>query len=147
MITNQENYRESLRGIKKRIFMFGDEIKNYVDHPMIQPSLRAVGMTYELAINPSHAELLTAESSLTGRRINRFTHLHQSPLDLVRKIKMQRLLGNCTACCFQRCVGLDSFNALDVVTFQMDQELGTDYNQRFRKYLTHAVSYTHLTLP
>jgi 4-hydroxybutyryl-CoA dehydratase/vinylacetyl-CoA-Delta-isomerase len=33
---------------------------------------------------------------------------------------------------------MDSFNALDVVTYQMDRELGTNYNQRFRKYLTHV---------
>jgi 4-hydroxybutyryl-CoA dehydratase/vinylacetyl-CoA-Delta-isomerase len=33
---------------------------------------------------------------------------------------------------------MDSFNALDVVTCQMDQELGTHYNPRFRKYLAHV---------
>jgi 4-hydroxybutyryl-CoA dehydratase/vinylacetyl-CoA-Delta-isomerase len=138
MIVTREDYLESLRGIKKRIFMFGEEIENYVDHPMIRPSLNAVAMTYQLANHPEHAELMTAESSLTGQRINRFTHLHQSSQDLVDKVKMQRLLGQCTACCFQRCVGMDSFNALDVTTYQMDQELGTDYNRRFRNYLVHV---------
>ena len=138
MIKTREDYLKSLRGMKKRIFMFGEEIENYVDHPMIRPSLNAVAMTYELANDPIHAELMTAESNLTGQRINRFTHLHQNTQDLVNKVKMQRLLGQCTACCFQRCVGMDSFNALDVVTHQMDQDLGTNYNQRFRKYLTHV---------
>jgi 4-hydroxybutyryl-CoA dehydratase/vinylacetyl-CoA-Delta-isomerase len=138
MITTDEDYVKSLRGIKKRIFMFGEEIKDYVDNPMIRPSLNAVAMTYKLANDPTHVELMTAESNLTGRRINRFTHLHQSTQDLVNKIKMQRLLGQCTACCFQRCVGMDSFNALDVVTYQMDQEMGTQYNPRFRKYLAHV---------
>jgi 4-hydroxybutyryl-CoA dehydratase / vinylacetyl-CoA-Delta-isomerase len=138
MITTQEDYLESLRGMKKRIFMFGEEIKNYVDHPMIRPSLNAVAMTYQLANDPAHLELMTAESNLIGRRVNRFTHLHQGTQDLVDKIKMQRLLGQCTACCFQRCVGMDSFNALDVVTYQMDQELGTHYNLRFRNYLAHV---------
>jgi len=138
MITTAEDYVESLRGIKKRVFMFGEEIENYVDHPMIRPSLNAVAMTYNLANDPAHVDLMTAESNLTGKRINRFTHLHQSPEDLVNKVKMQRLLGQCTACCFQRCVGMDSFNALDVVTYQMDQEIGTHYNPRFRKYLAHV---------
>jgi 4-hydroxybutyryl-CoA dehydratase/vinylacetyl-CoA-Delta-isomerase len=138
MITNRKDYLESLRRINKRIFLFGEEIDNYVDHPMIRPSLNAVSMTYELANNPAQAELMTAESNLIGQRVNRFTHLHQSKEDLVNKIKMQRILGQCTACCFQRCVGMDSFNALDVVTYQMDQELGTDYNKRFRKYLAHV---------
>jgi 4-hydroxybutyryl-CoA dehydratase/vinylacetyl-CoA-Delta-isomerase len=138
MIKTQKDYFDSLRGMKKRIIMFGEEIESYVDHPMVRPSLNAVGMTYELANNPAHAELMLAESNLTGEKVNRFTHLHQSTQDLVNKVKMQRLLGQCTACCFQRCVGMDSFNALDVITYQIDQELGTDYNQRFRDYLTHV---------
>lgn len=138
MITTREDYLESLRRTKKRIFLFGEEIENYIDHPMIRPSLNAVAMTYELATDPAHTELLTAQSNLTGQRVNRFTHLHQHSADLVAKVKMQRLLGQCTACCFQRCVGLDSFNALDVVSYQMDQDLGTPYNPRFRQYLAHV---------
>jgi 4-hydroxybutyryl-CoA dehydratase/vinylacetyl-CoA-Delta-isomerase len=134
-MNTREEYLESLRGVKKRIFLFGEEIEDYVEHPMIRPSLNAVAMTYELAGDPAHAALLTAESSLSGERVNRFTHLHQSTEDLVDKVKMQRLLGGCTACCFQRCVGMDSFNALDVVTYKMDQDLGTEYNRRFREYL------------
>lgn len=138
MIRSREDYLESLRGMRKRILMFGEEIVDYVDHPMIRPSLNAVAMTYQLANDARHAGLMTAESNLTGQRVNRFTHLHQSTQDLVDKVKMQRLLGQCTACCFQRCVGMDSLNALDVVTHQMDQESGTDYHQRFRRYLAHV---------
>ena len=96
-------YIDSLRAQRKRVFLFGEEIENPVDHPMIRPSLNAVAMTYELAQHEEHRELMTARSSLSGQRVNRFTHLHQSTGDLVSKIKMQRLLGGCTACCFQRC--------------------------------------------
>ena len=138
MISTREEYLESLRGLKKRVFLFGEQVEDYVDHPMVRPSLNAVAMTYELANHPEHAGLMTANSSLIGKRVNRFTHLHQSTEDLVAKVKMQRLLGQCTACCFQRCVGLDSFNALDVVTYHMDQDLGTSYNRRFRDYLAHV---------
>lgn len=138
MINSRDDYFNSLRSMKKRIFMFGEEVENYVDHPMIRPSLNAVAMTYELANDPAHAEVMTTHSSLSGKLINRFTHLHQGTDDLVKKIKMQRLLGQYTACCFQRCVGMDSFNALDVVTYQMDQEIGSSYNLRFRKYLAHV---------
>jgi 4-hydroxybutyryl-CoA dehydratase/vinylacetyl-CoA-Delta-isomerase len=121
--------------MKKRVFMFGEEIQNPVDHPMIRPSLNAIAMTYELSHDPKHEDLMTVTSSLTGAKVNRFTHLHQSNEDLVKKIKMLRLLGQFTACCFQRCVGMDSFNAVDIVTYEMDQELGTDYNRKFRQYL------------
>jgi len=137
-LRTKEEYIQSLRDMKKRIFIFGEEIENYVDHPIIRPSINACAMTYELAHQPEHEELLTTQSSLTGKKINRFTHLHQSTEDLVKKVKMQRLLGQKTGCCFQRCVGFDGFNAVDSVTFEMDRDLGTDYNKRFRAYLTYV---------
>ncbi len=137
-LKTKSQYIQSLRQIKKRIFLFGEEIDDYVDHPMIRPSLNAVAMTYELSHDPEHQDLMTAESSLTGERINRFTHLHQNTDDLVKKVKMLRLLGQCTACCFQRCVGMDSFNAMEIVTSKMDAELGTDYHARFLRYLQHV---------
>jgi 4-hydroxybutyryl-CoA dehydratase/vinylacetyl-CoA-Delta-isomerase len=134
-LMTKDAYLESLRRMKKRIFLFGEEVDDYVNHPIIRPSINACAMTYELAGQPEYEELMTATSSLTGERINRFTHLHQSAEDLVKKVKMQRLLGQKTACCFQRCVGFDGFNAVDSVTYDMDEQKGTDYNQRFREYL------------
>lgn len=136
-LKTKEAYIDSLRGMQKRIFMFGEEIENSVDHPMIRPSLNAVAMTYELSHDPQYANLMTVESSLTGEKVNRFTHLHQNTGDLVKKVKMQRLLGQCTACCYQRCVGMDSFNAVDIITYQMDAALGKTYNAKFRQYLAH----------
>jgi 4-hydroxybutyryl-CoA dehydratase/vinylacetyl-CoA-Delta-isomerase len=95
-------------------------------------------MTYALAQDPEHRDLATAISSLTGQRINRFTHLHQSTEDLVKKIKLLRVLGQKTAVCFQRCVGWDAYNALDSVTYEMDQALGTEYHRRFRWFLRYV---------
>ncbi len=37
--------------------------------------------------------------------------------------------------CFQRCVGMDAMNAVDSVTFEMDQKLGTSYHERFINFL------------
>ena len=98
MKTAQE-YIESLRQLKTRVYMFGEKIDNWVDHPMIRPSINCVAMTYAVAEDPQYAELMTVTSSLTGHKINRFTHLHQSTEDLINKVKMQRLLGQKTASC------------------------------------------------
>lgn len=97
-------YIESLRKLKTRVYMFGEKIDNWVDHPIIRPSINCVAMTYALAQDPKYKDLMTATSNLTGHTINRFTHLHQSPEDLIKKVKMQRLLGQKTASCFQRSV-------------------------------------------
>lgn len=48
---------------------------------------------------------------------------------------MQRLLGQKTAACFQRCVGMDAFNAIYSTTYEMDEVLGTQYHKRFVEYL------------
>lgn len=133
-----KEYEESLRNLKMNVYMFGQKVENPVDHPVIRPSMNSVAKTYELAFDPRYEELMTATSSLTGKKINRFTHLHQSAEDLVKKVKMQRLMGQKTASCFQRCVGLDAFNAVDSTTFEMDRDLGTQYHQRFRDYLRYV---------
>ena len=77
MMTAKE-YIDSLRKLKTRVYMFGEKIENWVDHPMIRPSINCVAMTYALAQDPQYEDLMTATSNLTGRKINRFGHLHQS---------------------------------------------------------------------
>lgn len=131
---SSKEYIESLRQLNLKVYLFGKPVESPVDDPIIRPSLNSVAMTYGLAQNPEHEDLMTATSNLTGRKINRFTHLHQSTDDLVKKVQMQRLLGQKTAACFQRCVGLDAANALYSVTFEMDQALGTSYFARFCAY-------------
>nr|WP_072536320.1 4-hydroxyphenylacetate 3-hydroxylase family protein [Anaerococcus mediterraneensis] len=130
-----EQYLESLRKLDLKVYMFGELVENPVDHPIIRPSMNSVAMTYDLAFDPEFEDLLTTTSHLTGEKINRFTHIHHSTDDLVKKIKMQRLLGQKTASCFQRCVGMDAFNAIYSTTYEMDKEYGTDYHERFKKYM------------
>ena len=137
-LMTKEQYIESLRKLNLKVYMFGELIENVVDHPIIRPSLNSVAMTYELAQNPEYEDLMTATSSLTGEKVNRFTHLHQSTGDLIKKVKMQRLLGQKTASCFQRCVGMDAFNSLFSTTFEIDKEHGTSYHDNFVKFLTYV---------
>ena len=133
-----KEYIDSLRKLNTRVYMFGEKIDNWVDHPMIRPSINCVAMTYALAQDPQYEELMTATSILTGHKINRFTHLHQSADDLVKKVKMQRLLGQKTASCFQRCVGMDAFNAVYSTTYEIDEKHGTHYHENFKKFLIYV---------
>ncbi len=128
-------YIESLRKLNTRVYLFGEKIDNWVDHPIIRPSINCVAMTYALAQQPEYADIMTAKSNITGKTINRFTHLHQSSEDLVKKVKMQRLLGQKTASCFQRCVGMDAFNAVYSTTFEIDEQYGSKYHDRFVKFM------------
>lgn len=133
-----EQYEESLGRLNLVVYLLGNRLKSVVDDPIIRPSMKAVAKTYELAHHPEHESIMTASSHLTGRRINRFTHIHQSVDDLIKKSKMGRLLGRETGCCFQRCVGMDALNALSITTFHIDAERGTSYSRRFLNYLEYV---------
>lgn len=137
MMTAQQ-YEDSLRELNLVVYMLGRRIENVVDDPIIRPSMKAVAKTYELAHHPEFEDIMTARSHITGKKINRFTHIHQSIDDLVKKSKMGRLLGRETGCCFQRCVGMDALNATSIVTYDIDQKHGTEYYQRFLKYLEYV---------
>jgi 4-hydroxybutyryl-CoA dehydratase/vinylacetyl-CoA-Delta-isomerase len=130
-----EQYIESIKKMKMQIYMFGEKIENAVDNPILRPSLNSVKATYDLAQMPEYEDLMTTTSSITGEKINRFCHIHQSTEDLVKKVKMQRLLGQKTASCFQRCVGMDGFNAVYSTTFEVDKAYGTDYHKRFIEFM------------
>ncbi|MDR1774489.1 MAG: 4-hydroxyphenylacetate 3-hydroxylase family protein [Clostridioides sp.] len=133
-----EQYVESLRKLKLNIYMLGEKIDNPIDNPILRPSLNSVKMTYDLAQVPEYEDLMTATSKLTGNKINRFLNLHQSTDDLVKKVKMQRLLGQKTAACFQRCVGMDAINAVYSTTYETDQKCGTNYHENFKKFVEYA---------
>lgn len=133
-----EQYVESLRKLNLKVYLFGELLENPVDHPIIRPSLNSVAKTYELAQMDEYKELMTAKSNLTGETVNRFCHLHQSTEDLKNKVKMQRLLGQKTAACFQRCVGMDAFNALYSTTYETDEKYGTTYHKNFIEYMKYV---------
>ncbi|MBU2514740.1 4-hydroxyphenylacetate 3-hydroxylase family protein [bacterium] len=130
-----KEYEQSLRELNLEVYMFGERLDNVVDNPIIRPSMNAVAKTYEMAWKPEYEDIMTATSHLTGKKINRFTHIHQSTEDLLKKTKMGRLMGSHTGCCFQRCVGTDSLNALSMTTLAIDNVHGTLYNKRFIEYL------------
>ena len=132
----KEQYIESLRKLNLNLWMFGKKVENPVDDPVIRPSLNSFAATYEAAEDPQYADLMIATSNITGKKVNRFTHMHQSTDDLIKKVKMQRMLGQKTAACFQRCVGMDAMNAVYSSTYEIDEACGTKYHENFIKFLT-----------
>jgi len=132
-IRTGKEYIDSLRGRKLKIFLFGEEIKDPVEHPIIRPSINAVAETYDLAVREE--ELASAQSSISGKRVNRFLHIAESAQDLVFQNKMQRKMGQNTGTCFQRCVGMDAINSLHSTTYEIDEKHGTKYHKRLLDFI------------
>ena len=128
-----EEYFSRLKKMKRNMYMGGEKIGR--DDERIAGQLRVIKETYDLANDSEWEGLCTTTSHLTGEKINRFTHIHQSVDDLLKKQQMTRLLCHRVGGCIMRCMGIDAMNALSVITYEMDQALGTDTNQNFLKYL------------
>ncbi len=134
----KEDYLNSLRRLGHRVFIQGERIENVVDHSISRPSTMAMAETYHQAEKDGEKFLFKAQSHLTGDTINRFTHIQQSIDDLIKKILMLREMGKQTACCFQRCAGLDCMNTLYTITYELDERYGTQYHDRFKDFLKYV---------
>ena len=130
MRTSKE-YVEKLHGMKKNIYIDGKLVGR--DDPRLIPSTNVLAKTFDLVEDPKFKGLITAKSHLTGKEINRFTHINRSADDLLKKQEMIRKACHLTGGCIQRCMGCDAINALSAITYDTDQSEGTEYHKRFLK--------------
>jgi len=129
----REDYFESLFQMKKNIYLGGDVVGR--DNPNIRPGMNTVGITFDAQEDHDAADIMFAQSHLTGEAVNRFTHIHRNSDDLLKKQKMTRYICRRCGGCIQRCMGIDAVNALSAITYACDQDRGTDYHERFEAFL------------
>jgi len=134
-IKTYDEYLSRLKKMKRNLYIDGSKCDRVDER--LAGQLRVIKETYDRANDPEWDGLATATSHLTGNKINRFTHIHHSVDDLLNKQQMTRLICHRVGGCIMRCMGIDAMNALSVVTYEMDQALGTDAGQNFLKYLTY----------
>ena len=132
-IKSYDEYYGRLEKMKRNIYMGGQKVDRTDER--LAGQLRVIKETYDRANDPEWEDVCTATSHLTGDKVNRFTHIHQSVDDLLKKQLMTRLLCHRVGGCIMRCMGIDVMNALSVITYEMDQSLGTETNQNFINYL------------
>ncbi|MGQ9694511.1 MAG: 4-hydroxyphenylacetate 3-hydroxylase family protein [Thermodesulfobacteriota bacterium] len=135
MIKTKEDYIASLRKLNHVVYYKGKRVPDITVHPAFIPHINAAAKTYELALMPEYEDLMTATSHLTGKKINRFTHIHQNREDLIKKVQMLRLISHETGSCYQRCVGFDAMNALYSTTYEIDEKYGTPYHERLKNFI------------
>ncbi len=133
-LNSSDDYINSLRNRKLKVYLFGELVEDIVEHPMIRPSINAVAETYDLA--QREPDLASATSHLTGEKVNRFLNIAMNRDDVVLQNKMQRRLGQLTGTCFQRCVGMDALNSLYSTTFEIDEKFQTNYHERLKDFIT-----------
>ncbi|MCK9197500.1 MAG: hypothetical protein M0P16_11030, partial [Syntrophales bacterium] len=132
MITGKQ-YRERIAKLKPNVFQRGKFVDRF--DPTIIGGINVMAKTYDFALAPEYEGVGVATSHLTGEKINRFTHIHQSMEDLFNKQKMTRLYAQEVGGCIQRCMGVDGLNALSIISHDADQQHGTNYNNNFLEFL------------
>lgn len=129
----QEQYLADLARMRPNVYLGGEKIGR--DDPRVIHAARAVCTTFSLVESEEYRDLLTAKSHLTGKTINRFTHIHQNMEDLMKKQEMTRKLCALVGGCIQRCMGIDMLNAVSVVTKDCDLKHGTHYHDNYLNYV------------
>jgi len=132
-LRTSEEYKQDLYKMKPNVYIRGNRVRR--DSPELSGGIYVISHTFDLVEHPDYKDLLAVTSHLTGKKINRFTHINQSMEDLLTKQLMIRKLCQVTGGCIQRCMGCDAINALSVATYAVDMEYGTDYHKRFINYL------------
>ena len=131
----KQDFINALGKMKRNVYFNGERI-NRTDEIQMD-CINTIGTTYEEALKPENEGLCTATSHLTGNKINRFNHIHQNTTDLHKKQDMTRLLCQKVGGCIQRCMGIDSTNAVYNVSFEADKVKPgeTNYHENFKKWL------------
>jgi 4-hydroxybutyryl-CoA dehydratase/vinylacetyl-CoA-Delta-isomerase len=131
-----EQYESDLRKQEKEIYMFGEKLDDWANHPIIKSTINAQKVGFKLAQSEEFQDEMTMESTLTGGKVNRYVQLHTSIDDLIKRLflnfTVQPQIGSCHG---TRCSGTHVINVLWAVTYDMDKKLGTDYHERFKNWV------------
>ena len=137
-IITADDYRERVAKLTPRLFMGGKKVERLTEHPVTKGVIDATARVYELTADPQYADIMTAKSPLTGEPISRALHIHQSNQDLQKRLVMARLSSQKLGTCNYRCPGNEMLPSLAATTWEIDQDKGTEYHQRFNEYLKYA---------
>ena len=145
MLMSGNDYRESLRRYKPRVFLDGHQVTSVADERGFGPGINAIALTYDHALKEKYAPIMTAVQHTSGKVVNRLSHINTSSGDLLNKLEAVRLICQETGCA-QRYLTHDALNAIGQVSSRIDDARGTtDNTARFLNYL-HRVQDQDLTL-
>ena len=139
LMRTAEEYKASLRRMRPNVYKFGELIEDITRHPATRRSVEGHAQVFEAAQKQEYRDILTTTSTLTGERVSRYLSVIASADEMIMNVRMKRLMFNLTGTCTGgRCVGFNAINSMWAATYDMDQELGTDYHPRLRKWLVQA---------
>jgi len=130
-----EQFEESLKKMKPRVYMNGKRVDNVLENPNTRTVVESNKASYAWALDPKYKDVMSCYSPLIDGMVNRYTHVSAGIEDLVKKAEAGTFTAERLGTCIYRCVGYDAFHSLAATTWEMDQDLGTTYHSRFMEFL------------
>ena len=138
-LMTKQQYQDSIRARKPmNVWFLGEKIEDLTTYPPLAASFNAISKIYELQHNPKWADLITVKSHLSGEPVSIYNAPLNSAEDANRKTRAARALAEVIGCCTHRCTGSEAFAGLGPCTYDMDHDLGTNYYERFMKFLRYV---------
>ena len=138
-IKTRDEYLSALRALRPNVYKFGELIEDVTTHPATKRTVESHARNYDAAADPQLAEIYTTTSIFSGEKIHRWNSMMQSAEDLIANMKMKRQnyrrTGSCTGAV---CVGWNAQNVMWAITHDIDQEHGTDYQERLKNWILSA---------
>jgi len=138
-LKTREDYLRTLRNMRSNVYKFGELIKDVTSNNATKRVVESHALNYDASHDKELENIYTTTSSLTGEKIHRWNSLMSSSDDLIANMKLKRQnyrrTGSCTG---GVCVGWNLQNVMWAVTQEMDEELGTNYSDRLRKWVLHS---------
>jgi 4-hydroxybutyryl-CoA dehydratase/vinylacetyl-CoA-Delta-isomerase len=138
-LKTRQDYLRALRKLKPNIYKFGELIEDVTTHPATKRTVESHCRSFDASHDPDWADLYTTTSIFTGEVIHRWNSMMQSSDDLITNMKLKRQNYRRTGTCSGAvCVGWNAQNTLWAVTKEIDEEFGTDYQERLKNWILHA---------
>ena len=133
-----EEYIESLRKQKPKVYMEGERIENIVDHPAFRVGINSAAVTYDVANDPKYRDLARVKSPLINEEVSRWTHLMQDEQDAIAKTKLMKAMGDYVCPCHYRCITSDVLHAAWAASYEIDRNHNTSYHRNVIKIVKEA---------
>lgn len=135
-LQTRKNYLKSLQKLRPNIYKFGELIKDVTKHPATKRTVESHARNFDASHDRELTDMYTTTSIFTGEKIHRWNSMMQSADALIANMVMKRQnyrrTGTCTG---GACVGWNAQNVLWAVTQEMDQEFGTNYQERLKAWI------------
>lgn len=138
-LKTREQYQDSIRKRKPmEVYFLGEKVDDVTTFPPLAASFSAVSKVYELSSDPAWKDLLLVDSDLVGEKVSLYTAPLANAAEANQKTMAARALSEVIGCCTHRCTGSEAFAGIGPCAYDIDQEYGTDYYQRFRKFMKYV---------